>query len=180
MNTKRCGRCRITKAFSEFHRSKATNSGYRSCCKVCAAEANKAYNTLRYTVPELVEKNKARCQDYHKRNKEVLNQKSKAWRTELRSVVYQAYGNSCQWCGESNFKFLTLDHVNGDGAAHRREIGGIAKMLKWAKDNNYPTSLRLLCYNCNCGRERNGGICPHLTDFTVPVNSPHEGYLANN
>jgi hypothetical protein len=21
--------------------------------------------------------------------------------------------------------------------------------------------LRLLCFNCNCGRAKNGGICPH-------------------
>lgn len=25
----------------------------------------------------------------------------------------------------------------------------------------YPKDIQILCYNCNLGREKNGGICPH-------------------
>ena len=27
-----------------------------------------------------------------------------------------------------------------------------------------PDTIQILCFNCNCGRARNGGICPHETD----------------
>ncbi len=28
-------------------------------------------------------------------------------------------------------------------------------------ENNFPPGFRVLCYNCNCGRNHNKGICPH-------------------
>jgi hypothetical protein len=31
----------------------------------------------------------------------------------------------------------------------------------WLKRNNFPSGYRVLCMNCNHGRKRNGGICPH-------------------
>jgi len=27
-----------------------------------------------------------------------------------------------------------------------------------------PDTLRFLCYNCNCGRQRLGGVCPHTLE----------------
>lgn len=27
---------------------------------------------------------------------------------------------------------------------------------------NYPEGYQVLCYNCNCGKSINNGICPHL------------------
>lgn len=84
-------------------------------------------------------------------------------RAKLRKEVHGAYGDKCQCCGEQNTKFLTLDHINNDGASHRKTLtsNGGAALLRWAIKNNYPHSLQLLCYNCNCGRFRNDGVCPH-------------------
>lgn len=28
-------------------------------------------------------------------------------------------------------------------------------------DQGFPPSFRVLCYNCNSGRARNRGVCPH-------------------
>jgi len=73
-----------------------------------------------------------------------------------------AYGGSvCACCGETDIRFLTIDHVDGDGAQHRKLIGGGGNTYKWLRQNGYPSGFQVLCYNCNMGRYRNGGICPH-------------------
>lgn len=80
----------------------------------------------------------------------------------LRLEVVAAYGGKCACCGEEEITFLELDHVDSDGKAHRREIGrGSHRTYKWAKDHGFPPSFQLLCANCNQGRQRNGGVCPH-------------------
>lgn len=92
----------------------------------------------------------------------------KQYRLEIRDEVYSHYGNKCACCGESQVMFLTIDHVNNDGNVHRSKVfggsnkaGGGHKMNCWIKKNNYPKGIQLLCYNCNNGKHRNGGICPH-------------------
>ena len=77
-----------------------------------------------------------------------------------RDKVFNHYGNQCKCCGESNLMFLSIDHVNNDGAAHRREIGKIG-INSWLISNNFPPGFQLLCFNCNMGKQRNGGVCPH-------------------
>jgi hypothetical protein len=73
-----------------------------------------------------------------------------------------AYGGAvCACCGESNVKFLTIDHINGGGTAERKKIKGVCSIYRWLKRQGYPFGYQVLCYNCNCGRAYNGGICPH-------------------
>lgn len=40
--------------------------------------------------------------------------------------------------------------------------------LQWLKDNKYPKGFQVLCTNCNTGRHRNGGICPHKDPVRKP------------
>lgn len=71
-----------------------------------------------------------------------------------------AYGSKCECCGESNPIFLTIDHVNGGGLKHKKQIK--ATIWNWLRRNSWPREgFKLLCFNCNCGRQRNGGVCPH-------------------
>lgn len=100
----------------------------------------------------------------YKENTEKCLAVSKAWRENARLKVYDRYGGrKCSCCGETRLAFLTLDHINNDGHKYRKKgmdrSGGSTYL--WAMRNNYPPSLRVLCYNCNSGRHRNGGICPH-------------------
>jgi len=85
------------------------------------------------------------------------------WRWKLNRQVLTAYNNVCACCGERNQFFLTLDHKEGGGNIHRKEVRkmGSNDWYKWVIENNFPEEFQLLCYNCNLGRERNGGICPH-------------------
>ena len=85
-------------------------------------------------------------------------------RAKLRDLIYQRYGGACACCGETNPKFLSIDHVNGGGRGHRASLGpkaGTLSMLYDIKKRGFPPDFQILCFNCNCGRQRNGGICPH-------------------
>jgi hypothetical protein len=68
----------------------------------------------------------------------------------LKVKVINAYGGPlCVGCGESDIRILQIDHINGGGHKHSKEIGGRGKMYKWLKDNGYPEGFRVLCPSCN-------------------------------
>lgn len=81
-------------------------------------------------------------------------------------VCFDRYGRKCVCCELTyDVVFLTLDHVNNDGAAHRRSMsgyngGGWGAMYRWAIKNNFPDSVQSMCWNCNEARRING-VCPH-------------------
>ncbi len=79
-----------------------------------------------------------------------------------RIEVYKAYGGaSCACCGEDRLPFLTLDHVENDGAKERKIHRTPETLYRHLARNNYPPGYQVLCWNCNCGRAMNGGVCPH-------------------
>lgn len=88
-------------------------------------------------------------------------QKFKARRDKQLALIVSHYGGKCACCGETKPKFLTLDHTDDDGGLMRKIHGYGTKLYSWIIKNEFPTNLQLMCYNCNCGRYRNGGICPH-------------------
>ncbi len=90
--------------------------------------------------------------------------RSKRHHKKFKELVFNHYGWKCQCCGEDNPKFLTLDHIDNSGAMMRREkkhMSGLC-FYRWITRNGFPTNLRTLCFNCNCGRQWNGGVCPHV------------------
>lgn len=91
-----------------------------------------------------------------------LKHNRKARREKHRQQVLQHYGNKCACCGETEEHFLTIDHINNDGAKHKRALKRTdpATMRKWIIDNNYPDIFQILCYNCNCAKGKLG-YCPH-------------------
>jgi hypothetical protein len=81
---------------------------------------------------------------------------------KLKLDAFNAYGGArCACCSEENIEFLTIDHMNGNGNEHRRQIGGSGyKTYQWLRKNGYPTGFRVLCFNCNSARGAYG-YCPH-------------------
>ena len=80
---------------------------------------------------------------------------------KLRQAALDHYGHKCVCCGESIERFLTIDHINGAGKEIRKQQGWGQGFYQWLKNNNYPEGYQTLCFNCNCGRALNSGICPH-------------------
>lgn len=85
----------------------------------------------------------------------------KRMRENLRTELIAAYGGrcACRNCPETNTAFLTLDHINGDGKAHRLQVG--SHTYADLRRKGFPRDgYRLLCWNCNA-MTRNGQVCPH-------------------
>lgn len=97
------------------------------------------------------------------REVQVADQRKTA-RDGLRMRALRAYSDgdtpSCSCCREFVPQFLALDHINGGGRKQRQELGG-GGFWTWLRANNYPPGFRVLCHNCNFGRQINGGVCPH-------------------
>jgi len=85
-------------------------------------------------------------------------------RRKIRKTVLEHYGGappSCACCGESETNFLAMDHMNGGGKQHLKEIGGGgANFYFWLKKNGYPKEFQVLCHNCNFAKGHYGN-CPH-------------------
>jgi hypothetical protein len=79
-------------------------------------------------------------------------------RARLKQQVVAAYGGECSCCGEGELEFLTLDHVGGRATT---DTARGHRMYLQAKREGFPATYRLLCWNCNCARQHNGGVCPH-------------------
>jgi hypothetical protein len=67
---------------------------------------------------------------------------------------------SCVCCGESVVQFLSLDHINGGGNKHRKEVGTGIGFYRWLKRNNFPEGFQTMCHNCNQAKWAYGA-CPH-------------------
>lgn len=81
----------------------------------------------------------------------------------IKRKTIEAYGGKCVCCGESIMEFLTVDHINGNGAEERKQIGrnGGHYFYYYLKKLGYPKdNYQVLCFNCNCAKHMYG-TCPH-------------------
>lgn len=102
-----------------------------------------------------------RTAEYEKRNRTKLQFEARQTRRRLRTETFEKYGGSfCACCGEDYYEFLTMDHIDGSGADHRRQMGTKTDIYHWLKKNNYPPGFRVLCMNCNFALGYHG-YCPH-------------------
>jgi hypothetical protein len=85
--------------------------------------------------------------------------KQTAKHQRLRAEVFVGYGGPvCACCGEDTPEFLEIDHIDGGGTKHRKEIGG--RLYAWLRRNGFPPGFQVLCANCNVAKGRYG-VCPH-------------------
>ncbi len=79
---------------------------------------------------------------------------------ELKRITFSHYGGAiCSCCGEQEITFLTIDHVNGGGGRHRKELRA-QNFYKWLAKSGYSSGFRVLCMNCNWAT-RYKKPCPH-------------------
>lgn len=84
------------------------------------------------------------------------------YRKRQRELVLSHYGNACICCGENKYEFLTIDHINGGGSEHKRQIK--TSLYGWLIRSKYPSGFQVLCYNCNSAKGVYGE-CPHKTIY---------------
>jgi len=66
--------------------------------------------------------------------------------------VLEHYGTACACCGAT--EDLTIDHINGDGKAHRDELGNPSSstFYHWLARNGFPEGYQTLCTPCNLSK----------------------------
>ena len=78
---------------------------------------------------------------------------SKQYDARIRDEVLEAYGGArCVCCGETDRDILQIDHINGGGRAHLKEIG--EPLHRWLHRQGFPPGYQVLCANCNTKKYR--------------------------
>jgi len=120
----------------------------------------KAYGAKRRKLyPDL---NKKYCQDFRDKHPTEAAEQSRKYRVKCKFETIKHYSNGtmqCACCGEKNYEFLGIDHINGGGAKMRRELGH-GNISRWLRSHNFPLGYRVLCHNCNMSIGFYG-YCPH-------------------
>lgn len=161
---RKCKKCGREKPLVDFDFSFKAKGWRRHECRACHRARMNAWHLAHK------DEAKQRAAAWYKDNpsqmwpeekKEKARANSRRYRQEWLEVVIENYGAKCVCCGETNRGFLTIDHINNDGSDLRKTHGAGLTLYRWIIKNNYPEFFQILCYNCNFGRQRNGGHCPH-------------------
>jgi hypothetical protein len=76
--------------------------------------------------------------------------KSKAERIRRRKELLAFLGGKCVRCGFSDWRALQIDHVDGHGKDHRRELGSkFSSQFRKEVMTDTTGKYQLLCANCN-------------------------------
>jgi hypothetical protein len=140
VQTKACKECHRDLPLTEFHKRTDSHGGSLFlACKDC-------------------ENAKSRAK--YGRRREHQRERSRLKWQRLKLLVLNHYGCRCACCGETEPAFLALDHIDGGGNAHRKEVrAGSGNFYNWVKKQGFPASLQVLCHNCNWAKAHGG--CPH-------------------
>jgi hypothetical protein len=158
---KRCSKCGEIKPFSDYHCSTRSQNKTRAECKECQAAYMREY--VKNNLPHRIALSKA----WRVKNPERARRRDRGYTLKLKTEVIDALGGKCACCGESHIAFLSVDHINNDGAEHKRKlfngktIGGSSTVYRDIRKQGYPRDkFQVLCFNCNCAKAYSG-TCPH-------------------
>lgn len=112
---------------------------------------------------ELLAKSGVYCEANKDRVRKLKKEYSKKrnWGFKVEALRQYSGGTlECACCGESELKFLTIDHLEKVGRKNRRR----GAIYDWLRKNGYPKDLNLqvLCMNCNLAKGAYGE-CPHMS-----------------
>lgn len=155
ISSKICAVCKLIKPINHFGILGKRGKVCRGCHKV--DRLKRGLCGLCYSPVVIGKKHCQRCLDRQKESARLRNIKDKL-------AAIKHYGGKCKCCGESRYIFLTLDHINNDGAAHRKFLRlkgtGSHNPYVWLRQNGYPDTFQVLCFKCNCAKGKLG-FCPH-------------------
>ena len=166
-----CTKCHVEKEPSAFYSDKTKPDKKRPECKSCfnarmkETRKGKAY-LIRFNPYQREWQRSYRKTERHKAWRKKALEKQSIRARELKREIMLRYGGKCICCEIDDVRFLSLDHVNNDGylerAGKKNRPSGYF-MYKRIVTAGYPTTLQVMCFNCNIGRQHNGGECPHKT-----------------
>jgi len=96
------------------------------------------------------EENYQRNRDYQKAHRKEINERNRLRRQQIKKEVLIHYGKgvlACIHCGFADIRALSIDHINGGGTKHYREIGN-AHLSEWLRKQGFPEGYQTLCMNC--------------------------------
>jgi hypothetical protein len=90
--------------------------------------------------------------------------------------VMDHYGRQCACCGTTSR--LSIDHVNGGGGRHRRELGVATTygFCLWLIRQNFPPGFQILCQQCNSSKGEGPRCRLHSRSAGPMTKAPKEGY----
>lgn len=127
-------------------------------CKAAWAKANRP--KVNKSVRDWHAKNPDKAKAYRdgQRQKNALKHAER----KLKALLFYSNGKlACVCCSESLFEGLTIDHIDGGGAEHRRQTKKL-NIYRWLEVNGYPEGFQVLCGTCNLAKGKNT-LCPHQT-----------------
>lgn len=148
-----CGETKLIEQFYKRNKPEFPSKEYSYWCRDCLKEKNRRHYWANR------DKRSARAKVLREQNRVEHYAKKKAYYRKTREEVLRHYGGKCACCGEADIRFLAIDHVENDGAEHRKTVG-TAAIIYWLRRNNYPKGFQALCHNCNVAKHIYGS-CPH-------------------
>jgi hypothetical protein len=138
---------------------------YASCGKPIGATSDIYCDGCR------VLRTEAKRRDWRVNSVQML-QNAQFYRTMAQLECYDRYGGrKCACCGESELDFLSIDHINNDAYLQKKLDPAARHLALYLKANGFPPGYRVLCMNCNHGRKRSGGACPHERGSVLRLSS---------
>jgi len=109
--------------------------------------------------PSFMNMCKGKRKDWVENNKGYYLQYLRHWNATRREYTKNAVVNvltngegTCRWCGHGDLDVLTVDHIDNDGAQHRKKVP-LNTFYSWMIKNDYPPGFQVLCANCNLKKE---------------------------
>lgn len=161
-----CSTCKERKPLDQFGISSKATGKLRGQCNPCRTHIererylrNREEILARQRVTVQARRDAMGEEEYLRRRRAI--QKRSRERSTFRTQVLEAYGSTCACCGETTEAFLQVDHVDNDGAQHRKMVPAVA-LYAWLCKADFPKNFQLLCANCNIAKHQRG-CCPHQT-----------------
>lgn len=135
---RKCLRCKKAKSISLFYVIPTGTSRICKCCRIKQAqERRRAIRRGRWRPS--------------RGSKSWVDWESDDAKSKYTVLSHYSRGMPCcSICNERDLTFLSIDHINGKGVQHRKEIkssSGTA-FYRWLRKSGFPSGFRTLCMNC--------------------------------
>lgn len=182
-----CSSCNKNLPIKLFSRNRRARTGRRSECKNCTSSRARRYR-LAHKAELAIKLRAYRRQNatrlrllkrkYYLKHKDYIIKRARKWtcNNNLKCVIsgrktrrkqkiticthYCDGSPKCKSCLETDIDVLTLDHINDDGAEHRRRLGINSgyHFYCWLRNEHkrlgqYPGGLQVLCFNCQLRKQ---------------------------